>query len=193
MTDTAAKPAGYKKFLLEFGPLVLFFIAYGRSDIFTATAVLMVASALAFPLLWRLEGRMPVRPLLNVVLVTVFGGLTLWLDDEIFIKLKPTLIYGLFALLLAGGRILGRQPLQVAFGTVFSLTARGWTVLTWRWAIFFACLAGMNEIAWRFLTTDQWVTFKTFGFLPIVLIFAVAQAPLLTRYKITDESESAGI
>lgn len=193
MTDPAPKPAGYIKLLLDFGPLLLFFITYGRSDLLTATGVLVVASVICFAVLWRLERRVPVMPLLNVVLVVIFGGLTLLLADETFIKIKPTLIYGLFALLLAGGRLLGRQPLQIAFGPMLSLTEKGWTLLTWRWAAFFVCLAGINEIAWRILTTDQWVMLKTFGFIPIVLVFALAQTPLMTRYKSTDESESAGI
>lgn len=183
-------PSPLLKLLLDFGPLLLFFLVYGRSDLYTATAVLMVASTVSFVVLWRLERRVPVMPLLNVVLVSVFGGLTLWLADETFIKMKPTLIYGLFALLLVGGRLLGRQPLRVVFGPMISLQEQGWTLLTWRWAIFFVFLAGLNEIAWRVLTTDQWVTLKTFGFIPIVMLFALTQAPLMTRYKLAEETDS---
>jgi intracellular septation protein len=183
-------PSPLLKLLLDFGPLLLFFLVYGRSDLYTATAVLMVASAVSFGVLWRLERRMPVMPLVNVVLVSVFGGLTLWLADETFIKMKPTLIYALFALILAGGRLLGRQPLRVVFGPMMSLQEKGWTLLTWRWAAFFLFLAGVNEIAWRVLTTDQWVTLKTFGFIPIVMLFALTQAPLMTRYKLLEETDS---
>ncbi len=184
-------PSPLLKLLLDFGPLLLFFLVYGRSDLYTATAVLMVASSVSFVLLWRLERRVPVMPLVNVVFISVFGGLTLWLESEIFIKIKPTLIYGLFALLLVGGRLLGRQPLRVAFGPMLALTEQGWTLLTWRWAGFFVVLAGVNEIAWRILTTDQWVALKTFGFIPIVLIFALLQTPLMTRYKLPEETDSA--
>ncbi len=188
---TAKPPSPLLKLLLDFGPLLLFFIVYGRSDLYTATAVLMVASSVSFGLLWWLERRVPIMPLVNVVFISVFGGLTLWLESEVFIKIKPTLIYGLFAALLVGGRLLGRQPLRVAFGPMLALTEQGWTLLTWRWAAFFVFLAGMNEIAWRILTTDQWVALKTFGFIPVVLVFALLQTPLMTRYKLPEEADSA--
>lgn len=190
--SSSATPSPLLKLLLDFGPLLLFFLVYGRSDLYTATGALMVASAVSFGVLWRLERRIPVMPLLNVVLVGIFGGLTLWLADETFIKMKPTLIYGLFALLLIGGRLLGRQPLRVVFGPMMSLQERGWTLLTWRWAIFFVGLAGFNEIAWRILSTDQWVMLKTFGFIPIVVVFALTQAPLMTRYKEGEGTDSSG-
>lgn len=189
MGKASPKLANTLRLILDFGPLLLFFVIYGRTDLFTATSALIPASLLSFAVLWRLERRVPLMPLFNVLVVVVFGGLTLYLSDETFIKLKPTLIYGLFALLLAGGRLWGLQPLKLVFGTILSLTEQGWSQLTWRWAACFLSLAGINELARRLLSTDHWVTLKTFGFIPFLLVFTLAQAPLLTRHKLLEDSE----
>ena len=128
-----------------------------------------------------------VLALVTAIVVVVFGGLTLILQNETFIKLKPTIIYVLFAGLLLGGLAFGKALLGVVFDSVFHLTEEGWRKLTLRWAVFFLALAVLNEIVWRTQTTDLWFKFKTFGFLPLTLLFAHAQAPLIMKYETKDE------
>ena len=120
--------------------------------------------------------------LVSAVVVLVFGGLTLFLQDETFIKLKPTIIYVLFAGVLGGGLLFGKSLLAIVFDQVFHLTDEGWRKLTLRWALFFLALAVLNEIVWRTQSTDFWVTFKVFGVLPLTFIFAALQYPLLMKY-----------
>jgi intracellular septation protein len=119
--------------------------------------------------------------------VVVFGGLTLWLQNETFIKLKPTIIYVLFAVVLLGGLAFGKSLLGYVFDAVFKLTDEGWRKLTLRWGLFFVVLAVLNEIVWRSVSTDTWVTFKVFGFLPLTFLFALAQMPLINRSTIAEE------
>jgi intracellular septation protein len=123
-------------------------------------------------------------PLVSAVVVMVFGGLTLYLQDETFIKLKPTIIYALFAVLLLGGLLMGRSLLALVLDSMFQLTEDGWKKLTARWALFFVAMAILNEVIWRSVSTDAWVAFKTFAILPITILFALAQTPLLMRHAI---------
>lgn len=167
---------------LDLGPLLLFFAVNAYYGIFAATAAFMAAILVALIASRVLTGQFAKMPLVTAVFVVVFGGLTLWLQDETFIKIKPTIIYLLFAGLLLGGLALGRNFLQALLGEAFSLTQRGWRLLTWRWAGFFVVLAAVNEIVWRTYSTDTWVAFKTFGFLPLTLLFAAAQVGLLQKY-----------
>jgi len=180
-TPSAAQPSGLK-LALDFGPLLLFFVANWQFDLRTATAVFMVASVVAVAVQWVRERKLPIMPLITLVIVLVFGGLTLALHDDTFIKMKPTLVYGLFALVLAGGMVVRRPLLKHLFGTAFQLDADGWRILTLRWIGFFITMAVLNEMLWRVLSTDQWVAFKTFGALPLTLLFAGAQLPLLRRH-----------
>lgn len=180
----------FLKFVFEIGPLVVFFVANGRWGIMPATAAFMVATAIALPLAWRLERRLPVMPLVSGVFVLGFGGLTLALDDETFIKLKPTIVNLLFAAILAGGLLLRLQLLQKLFDSVFELTERGWRLLTLRWTLFFVVLAVLNEIVWRTQTTEVWIQFKLFGIMPLTLVFSLAQIPLITRYQVENEGEA---
>jgi intracellular septation protein len=175
------------KLVFEIGPLVVFFVANGRWGILPATAAFMAATAVALPASWLLERRLPVMPLVSGVFVLAFGGLTLLLADETFIKLKPTIVNLLFAAILFGGLVLRLPLLQKLFGTVFQLTDRGWRLLTVRWAVFFVCLAVLNEIVWRTQTTEVWIQFKLFGIMPLTLVFSLAQLPLITRYQVVDE------
>ncbi|MFD1701469.1 septation protein A [Methylopila henanensis] len=179
------------KLALELGPLVVFFIANNRADLFTATAAFMVATLVSLTASWALVRRVPVMPLVSGVVVLVFGGLTLALQDELFIKLKPTIVNLLFAGALFGGLAFGRALLAIVFDEAFQLTREGWMKLTWRWAFFFVFLAALNEVVWRTQTTDFWVAFKVWGVMPITMVFAMAQAPLLQRYAQAPRAEGA--
>jgi intracellular septation protein len=191
------------KLALEVGPLVVFFMANAYSDrfgvpqdrrIFTATAVFIVATLVALAVHYALVRKLPIMPLVSGVVVVVFGGLTLWLDDELFIKLKPTIVNTLFGLVLLAGLWFGKPLLAVVLDSVFELTDEGWRKLTFRWAVFFFVLAALNEIVWRTQTTDVWVSFKVFGIMPLTIAFALAQTPLLMRHeaKPGPEAESKG-
>jgi len=184
MAETSlSQRAPLLKLLIEIGPLAIFFFANSRWGIFTATAIFMVAIMFSLALSYALERKLPVMPLVTAVVVLVFGGLTLALNDELFIKLKPTIVNALFAAALFGGLAFGRSLLQPVFGTVFELTAEGWRKLTWRWALFFVLLAVLNEVVWRSFDTDTWVSFKVFGIVPLTVIFSLAQMPLLARHR----------
>lgn len=186
--DGSAKPAPAKalppalKFLLEFGPLALFFLCYGRFGIFVATGVMMIAVVVTLGISYARLGRVPIMPMVTAAIVVVFGSFTLIFHDETLIKLKPTVLYSLFAGALFFGLAFNKPMLQIMFDGALNVTPRGWRLLTWRWALFFVALAILNEIVWRTQTTEHWVAFKTFGFLPITLIFAVAQTPLILRH-----------
>jgi intracellular septation protein len=170
------------KLALEIGPLILFFIANARFGIFAGTAAFMVAFLAAFTASYVLTRHVPLMAMISGGIVLVFGGLTLILQDETFIKLKPTIIYLLFGGVLLGGLAVGKSLLSVVFDSVFNLTEPGWRKLTWRWGLFFLVLAMLNEIVWRTQTTDFWVSFKVFGVVPLTFVFAALQYPLLTRF-----------
>ncbi len=167
---------------LEIGPLVVFFLVNNRFGLMTGTAAFIVATAIALPLNWYLERRIPVMPLVSGGFVLVFGGLTLLLDDSFFIKIKPTIVNLLFAGGLAAGLALGRNFLKLLFGSVFTLDEAGWRILTLRWIGFFIVLAILNEITWRFFSEDFWVSFKLFGAMPLTILFSFAQLPLIKRH-----------
>ena len=173
----------FLKLVLELGPLILFFVANARWGIFTATGVFMVAVLLALAASYHLLHRVPIMTVVSAVVVVVFGGLTLVLQNDLFIKIKPTISYLLFFTLLLGGLALGKPLLALVFDSVFDLTAEGWRKLTWRWALFFLALAVLNEIVWRTQTTDVWLSFKVFGVLPLTFVFGALQYPLMTRHE----------
>jgi intracellular septation protein len=181
MTDKKQLHPGLR-LALDLGPLVLFFAANSRFGIFTATAAFMVAVLAALAVSYALTRRLPIMPLVTAVIVLVFGGLTLILHDELFIKLKPTIIYVLFGGVLLGGLAFDKLLLGVVFDSAFHLTEEGWRKLTIRWALFFFALALVNEIVWRTQTTDFWVNFKLFGVVPLTFLFGALQFPLLTKY-----------
>jgi intracellular septation protein len=199
------------KLALDIGPLLLFFFANSRpvlfepwleplipqavasgdrAGIFVATAVFMVAIVAALAITYALTRHLPMMPLLTAAIVVVFGGLTLFLQNETFIKLKPTIIYLLFAGTLFGGMIFRKPLLAMVFDQVFHLTDEGWRRLTVRWALFFVVLAVLNEIIWRTQSTDTWVTFKVFGVMPLTFIFAALQYPLLTKYAASPRDQT---
>lgn len=194
------------KLALELGPLGVFFLFNSRGEqianafpalqvigepIFLATAAFMVAISISLTVSLWLTRRLPIMPLVSGVVVLVFGALTLWLHDELFIKLKPTIVNCLFGSVLLGGLFFGKALLGYVFDSAFKLTDEGWRKLTFRWGIFFFVLAAINEIVWRSFSTDFWVSFKVFGIMPITLVFTLTQLPLIQKYAITDETKDA--
>ena len=197
MSDDDIKPEhGMRKLYataLELGPLVLFFVVISRWDIYYGTGVFIAATAVALPCYRWMEGRWPVMPMVGGFFVLVFGGLTLWLRDPIFIKLKPTIVNCLFGSILGGGLILFRRPLlKPILGAAFSLTDEGWLKLTVRWAMFFFVLAAINEVAWRNLSDANWSLSKVVVSFPLTIVFALLQVPLLKRHWAGDKNPFAG-
>jgi intracellular septation protein len=187
-----------RRFLLEIGPLAVFFFTYVGWDyafppaepvktgalansLMAATAVLMVAVVVSLALSYKWEKRVPLMPLVTAVMVVIFGGLTIILRDEIFIKMKPTIVNCLFAAALFVGLAFNKSFLHPLLGHSLQLSRHGWRVLTWRWAFFFVFLAILNEIIWRSFSTGFWVSFKAWGMFPLTLLFALAQVPLIQR------------
>ena len=181
---TATDRAGAVKPVTEYGPLVVFFAAYMLSDLITATAALMVATAAALALSYAVSRQVPVMPLITAGVVGVFGGLTLWLNDETFIKLKPTIVQGLIAAVLLGGLAFGRALLKPVLGAAWQMNDAGWNRLTFRFGLFFAAMALLNELVWRTQSTDFWVSFKVFGIMGLTFLFILTQLPLLNRHRV---------
>jgi intracellular septation protein len=178
------------KLALELGPLVVFFIANARADIFVATAWFMGAMALSLLLSWLILKKIAVMPLVTGVVVLVFGGLTLWLQDDTFIKIKPTITNVLFGSVLLGGLLFGQSLLKYVFGEVYKLRPEGWWRLTLNWGIFFFVLAVINEVLWRNFSTEVWISFKVWGVMPLTVLFSMSQLPLLSKYAPPNEPPS---
>lgn len=192
MTTANSSRSGAVKPVTEYGPLIVFFGAYVLSDLITATAALMVATAAALVLSYAVDRRVPLMPLITAGVVGVFGGLTLWLNDETFIKLKPTIVQAMISAVLLGGLVFGRSLLKPVLGTAWQMNDAGWRLLTLRFGIFFVAMAVLNELVWRTQSTDFWVSFKVFGIMGLTFAFILTQLPLLNRHRIADPETGGG-
>lgn len=174
----------------DLGPLAIFFIGYSFGDFFVATAIFMVSLFASMALSYFLTRHLPVMSIVSGIIVAVFGGLTLFLHDETFFRMKPTIIYALFGTLLLGGLILGKPLIAAVLGEAVDLTDEGWKILSLRWGLFFFVLAAMNE-AVRLGFPDYWVQFKVFGTTALTIGFAMLQAPVMMKYeRKKEESEN---
>jgi len=181
--EDTQKLSGSLKLAVDLGPLLIFFAANKFGGLFVATGAFMAATALAMVVSWWKTRHIPAMLLFTGLIVAVFGGLTLWLQDETFIKLKPTLIYGTFSAILFFGLARGRSYLRLVLGDAMpGMDETGWTKLTRNWALFFLALLGANEVARQLLSTDDWVSFKVWGVTAVTFLFAIAQAPMMMRH-----------
>jgi intracellular septation protein len=189
------------KLALELGPLMVFFFANARGEslierfpvlgqigepIFLATALFMVATVIALAISWSMTRTLPMMPLISGIVVLVFGALTLWLHNDTFIKMKPTIVNTLFGAILLGGLLFGKSLLGYVFDSAFKLDAEGWRKLTFRWGLFFIFLAIANEVVWRNFSTDAWVSFKVWGIMPITIVFTLSQMPLIQKHTLPE-------
>ena len=184
---------------IEYGPLAVFLAAYfvgnryldDTGALLLGTAAIMAATVVALSVAWFVQRRVPKVPLISGVLLMAFGGLTLWLQDPVFFKMKPTMVYMLFSAVLLGGLAMRRPLLKPLLGSAWQLDDAGWRKLTLRFGLFFMAMAGLNELVWRTQTTDFWVSYKVFGTMGLILVFTMTQVGLIHRHQIQPESEGA--
>jgi len=188
--STAPASSQLRRLAFDLGPLVVFFATYQLAGIYAATGTFMIAVLAALAAGYAIERRLSPVPIFTAVLVVIFGGLTLYLKNATFIKMKPTVLYAFFGLTLLGGLAYGRLFIKYAFATAFDLTEEGWRKLTYRWGFFFLVLAALNEIVWRTMPEADWVKFKVFGIIPLIALFALAQTPFVLRHEVKQESEN---
>ena len=178
------------KFLLELAPLLIFFGVYKYADLMAATLALMITTPISLLIYWFVYKKIPPMPVVTAVLVLIFGGLTLYLNDPTFIKIKPTIIYVLFACVLLGGLLLKQPLMKSVLGEAVKLTDAGWIKISLHWGLFFLLLAVANEVVWRNFEEESWVFFKTFVLLPVTLIFSVVQLILIRKDIIEPDSKA---
>ena len=176
----------FYKILIDIGPLAVFFIFYTRSGLQASILPFMLATVIAVLFSYILEKKIPIMPTVGAGIVLLFGGLTIYFDNDVFFKMKPTIINLLFAVILYGGILINKPLLKFLLGAALKLEETGWKILTQRWIGFFIALAILNEIVWRTQSTDMWVNFKVFGILPITFIFTMTQFPLIKKYQVED-------
>jgi intracellular septation protein len=174
----------------DYGPLAVFFLVYLSQGLIPATAALIAATAVALAVTLIIARRVPLLPLITAAVVGIFGGLTLWFNDETFIKMKPTIVQAIIGALLLGGLAFGRSLLKPVMGASWSMDDAGWRKLSLRFGLFFLAMALLNEVVWRTQSTDFWVNFKVFGLLGLTLVFSMAQVPLLQRHQLPIEPGS---
>ena len=175
----------YIKLFTEFGPIAVFFLMNAQYGIFHATAAFMAATAIAIPIAWKMDGKIPVMPIVIGIFVLFFGSLTLIFHDDTFIKLKPTIVNLLFAIILIVSKTyFEKNILKLVLGSAFKLSEKGWNILNTRWTYFFIFLAILNELVWRTQPETTWVNFKVWGILPLTFIFTALQVPMINKHKI---------
>tara|TARA_B110000014_G_C20091780_1_gene571689 strand:- start:148 stop:687 length:540 start_codon:yes stop_codon:yes gene_type:complete len=174
------------KLFIDIGPLAIFFIFYTRGDLQSAILPFMIATIIAVIFSYIIEKKIPIMPTVGAGIILIFGGLTIYFDNEVFFKMKPTIINILFGLVLYIGQMINKPLLKYLLGNALKLQDNGWSILTKRWIGFFIALAILNEIVWRTQSTDLWVNFKVFGILPITFIFTLTQFSLIKKYQIED-------
>jgi intracellular septation protein len=176
-----------RRLVLDLGPLIVFFVTFQFFGIFAATGAFMVVILAALAIGYSLDRKLSPIALFTAAIVLVFGGLTLYLKNDTFVKIKPTIIYSTFCVVLLGGLAFNRLFIKYALAFEFELPESAWRTLTWRWGLFFAALAALNEIVWRNFSTGNWVTFKVWIILPLVLVFGALQTPLLMKHQPADK------
>ena len=182
------EPPKKGRWLIEYGPLILFFVVNYAAGILFATAALVAATIIALGISWAIDRHIPMMTLLGGIAVTFFGGLTWVMDDPFYIKIKPTVISLLIAVILSGGLLIKRNPLKTMLGGKLQLSDTGWRQVTWMWAAMFATSALANELAWRNLSDDGWVTFKLFGLTGISVVFALLTMPIMSKHSTTRDA-----
>ena len=176
----------FLKFITDFGPLLIFFTIYYKSgnNLKAAIPPLIIATLIAVTIMYMIEKKIPYVPLIGAIVISLFGGLTLYFDNPIFIYMKPTIVNIIFALILIVSKVFYHKNfLRLFLQTAFQLNEEGWNKLNFRWAYFFIFLAILNEVVWRTQPETTWVNFKVWGMLPITIIFTAMQVPLINKYK----------
>lgn len=181
----------FLKLIIEIGPLVVFFLVNSRANVFWGTGAFMAATVVSLAASLYVFGRVPTMPLVSGAFILVFGALTLWLQNDLFIKLKPTIVNVLFGSILLIGLAFKASLLKRVLGEAFHLTEDGWRILTLRWALFFFVLAILNEIVWRNSSTDFWISFKAWGVMPLTMIFAILQLGLIKAHQLPASDEQS--
>ena len=190
--QTGRRPPPWLTPACEYGPLVVFFITYLLGDLYAATAAVMIATVVALVVSYVLSKKLPKLPLVTAPILLILGGLTLYLEDDTFIKIRPTLVNALFCITLLASAALGRQPLKFIVGQALRLDEAGWRKLTVRFGLFFGFLACMNEAVWRTQSDDFWVTYKVFGAMGLTFLFMLSQAPMINRHLLPVEDKADG-
>jgi intracellular septation protein len=191
MTDKKEMPQGLK-LALDFAPLVAFFITYKTGGVYWATGIIIALTILSLIIGFAITGKIAKFPLFSGILITVMGGLTLYLHNDMFVKMKPTAANLIFAAILGGGLLLNRMFLKDLLGSAIEMPQAAWRSLTWRWVVFFLVLAGLNEYVWRTMSEATWVNFKVFGLMGLTMVFALANAPFMAKHmKHEDANPSA--
>jgi intracellular septation protein len=192
MTNTPKpRQSPLAKLAFDLGPLIIFFAVFEYFGIYVATGAFMVAIIAALGIGYAREKKLSPMPLFTAVLVLIFGGLTLYLKNDMFIKMKPTVLYATFGILLLGGLYFNHLFIKYVFAEAFDLSERGWRTLTLRWGIFFLLLACVNEYIWRHYSTHAWVYFKVWAIIPLIFVFALAQTPLILKHQVEENKTGA--
>lgn len=188
MTETTRRELPQRlKLALDFAPLVAFFIAYKLGGVYWATGIIIALTILSLIVGYAITGRLAKFPLFSGILITVMGGLTLYLHNDMFVKMKPTAANLIFAGILGGGLLTNRMFLKDLLGSAIEMPQPAWRTLTWRWVVFFLVLAGLNEYVWRSMSEETWVNFKVFGLMGLTMVFAIANAPFMARHMPKDD------